>query len=183
MPAPAPVQFVLPVDTLQAVAQSSGLQWVGSNPDKVAAVQAAIAAEPGAYRLIFRAASSAAGGRPRGANALIGVSRCRWATSAPNPSCAAARNPTSTSTNVRAGSRCKAGTSSIGIAGTAAARTAHVGGAGVAGGSRSASEHGPNITNTRCDRSRGASRSTGRLIRTSPNAHAALPADRGNRNT
>jgi len=44
--APAPVQFVLPVDTLQAVAQSSGLQWVGSNPDKVAAVQAAIAAEP-----------------------------------------------------------------------------------------------------------------------------------------
>lgn len=46
MPAPAPVQFVLPVDTLQAVAQSSGLQWVGSDPDKVAAVQAAIAAEP-----------------------------------------------------------------------------------------------------------------------------------------
>jgi ribonuclease E len=44
--APAPVQFVLPVDTLHAVAQSSGLQWVGSNPDKVAAVQAAIAAEP-----------------------------------------------------------------------------------------------------------------------------------------
>jgi len=40
------VQFVLPVDTLHAVAQSSGLQWVGSNPDKVAAVQAAIAAEP-----------------------------------------------------------------------------------------------------------------------------------------
>jgi ribonuclease E len=38
--------FELPVDDLQAVAQSSGLQWVGSDRDKIAAVQAAIAAEP-----------------------------------------------------------------------------------------------------------------------------------------
>ncbi|MDP2066151.1 MAG: Rne/Rng family ribonuclease [Burkholderiaceae bacterium] len=38
--------FELPVDDLQAVAQSSGLQWVGSDRDKIAAVQTAIAAEP-----------------------------------------------------------------------------------------------------------------------------------------
>jgi ribonuclease E len=31
---------------MQAVAQSSGLEWVNSNPERVAAVQAAIAAEP-----------------------------------------------------------------------------------------------------------------------------------------
>jgi ribonuclease E len=38
--------FELPVDQLQQVAQGSGLQWVNSNADKIAAVQAAIAAEP-----------------------------------------------------------------------------------------------------------------------------------------
>ena len=38
--------FVLPVDAMQQVAQGSGLQWVMSDADKVAAVQAAIAAEP-----------------------------------------------------------------------------------------------------------------------------------------
>jgi ribonuclease E len=38
--------FTLPVDALQQVAASSGLQWVNSDADKVAAVQAAIAAEP-----------------------------------------------------------------------------------------------------------------------------------------
>jgi len=38
--------FVLPVQEMQQVAQSSGLQWVGSDPAKIAAVQAAIAAEP-----------------------------------------------------------------------------------------------------------------------------------------
>ncbi len=38
--------FALPVDALQQVAASSGLQWVNSDADKVAAVQAAIAAEP-----------------------------------------------------------------------------------------------------------------------------------------
>ncbi|MFN4118550.1 Rne/Rng family ribonuclease [Acidovorax sp.] len=38
--------FVLPVDALQQVAASSGLQWVNSDAEKIAAVQAAIAAEP-----------------------------------------------------------------------------------------------------------------------------------------
>jgi ribonuclease E len=38
--------FTLPMETLAQVAESSGLQWVNSNSAKVAAVQAAIAAEP-----------------------------------------------------------------------------------------------------------------------------------------
>lgn len=38
--------FSLPVDQLASVAQASGLQWVNSDADKVAAVQAQIAAEP-----------------------------------------------------------------------------------------------------------------------------------------
>ena len=38
--------FTLPVDELQQVAVSSGLQWVNSDADKIAAAQAAIAAEP-----------------------------------------------------------------------------------------------------------------------------------------
>ena len=38
--------FVLPMDDLNQVAQSSGLQWVNSDSAKIAAVQAAIAAEP-----------------------------------------------------------------------------------------------------------------------------------------
>ena len=38
--------FELPVDTLAQLADGAGLQWVNSDPDKVAAVQAAIAAEP-----------------------------------------------------------------------------------------------------------------------------------------
>ena len=38
--------FKLPMTALEEVAQSSGLQWVNSDADKVAAVQAAIAAEP-----------------------------------------------------------------------------------------------------------------------------------------
>jgi ribonuclease E len=37
---------VLPTDVLSEVAKGSGLQWVNSDGDKVAAVQAAIAAEP-----------------------------------------------------------------------------------------------------------------------------------------
>jgi ribonuclease E len=47
-PAPAPVveAFVLPVADLQAVAEGAGLQWVNSDADKIAAAQAAIAAEP-----------------------------------------------------------------------------------------------------------------------------------------
>ena len=38
--------YVLPIVQMQEIAQSCGLQWVNSDADKVAAVQAAIAAEP-----------------------------------------------------------------------------------------------------------------------------------------
>jgi ribonuclease E len=38
--------YTLPMDSLHQVATASGLQWVNSDSDKVAAVQAAIAAEP-----------------------------------------------------------------------------------------------------------------------------------------
>ena len=38
--------FALPVQSLIEVANSSGLQWVNSDPAKIAVVQAAIAAEP-----------------------------------------------------------------------------------------------------------------------------------------
>jgi ribonuclease E len=38
--------FALPVQSLIEVASSSGLQWVNSDPAKIAVVQAAIAAEP-----------------------------------------------------------------------------------------------------------------------------------------
>ncbi len=53
--APAPVapagmprvqSYTLPMDSLHQVATASGLQWVNSDSDKIAAVQAAIAAEP-----------------------------------------------------------------------------------------------------------------------------------------
>ena len=49
--APTPVAlpvaaFVLPLDSLQAVAESAGLQWVNSDVEKIRAVQAAMAAEP-----------------------------------------------------------------------------------------------------------------------------------------
>ena len=44
MPKVQPYQ--LPVSALQQLAEASGLQWVNSDADKVAAVQAAIAAEP-----------------------------------------------------------------------------------------------------------------------------------------
>ena len=48
-PAPMPVRvepFVLPLADLHALAEQAGLQWVGSDAEKVAAAQAAIAAEP-----------------------------------------------------------------------------------------------------------------------------------------
>jgi ribonuclease E len=38
--------YELPISSLQGVAQSSGLEWVNSNPERIAQVQAAIAAEP-----------------------------------------------------------------------------------------------------------------------------------------
>ncbi len=43
---PKVAQYDLPTDALRAVAEQSGLLWVNSDADKVAAVQAAIAAEP-----------------------------------------------------------------------------------------------------------------------------------------
>jgi len=46
-PAPAAVEpFVLPTSDLQAVAEAAGLQWVGSDADKIRAVQEAMALEP-----------------------------------------------------------------------------------------------------------------------------------------
>ncbi|WP_422012354.1 Rne/Rng family ribonuclease [Roseateles sp.] len=46
--APAPVveAFKLPMDELNGIAAAAGLSWVNSDADKIAAVQAAIAAEP-----------------------------------------------------------------------------------------------------------------------------------------
>ena len=38
--------FVLPMDSLQAVAESAGLQWVNSDVDKIRAVQAAMDSQP-----------------------------------------------------------------------------------------------------------------------------------------
>ncbi|MBA4177746.1 MAG: ribonuclease E/G [Leptothrix sp. (in: Bacteria)] len=46
-PAPATIQaFELPLSDLQALAAQAGLEWVGSDADKVSAAQAAIAAAP-----------------------------------------------------------------------------------------------------------------------------------------
>jgi len=46
-----PAPFVLAVDALEQVARDAGLEWVQSDADKVAHVQAAIAAEPVPVRL------------------------------------------------------------------------------------------------------------------------------------
>ena len=43
--------YTLQIDNLHQVAQGSGLVWVNSDADKVAAVQAAIAAEPKPVRV------------------------------------------------------------------------------------------------------------------------------------
>ncbi len=43
--------YTLPMEGLQQLAQSSGLVWVNSDASKVAAVQAAIAAEPQPVRV------------------------------------------------------------------------------------------------------------------------------------
>ncbi len=43
--------FVLPLSELAEVAQSTGLSWVNSDAEKIAAVQAAIAAEPKEIRV------------------------------------------------------------------------------------------------------------------------------------
>ena len=46
MTAPVVEAFVLPTDSLQAVAEAAGLQWVNSDAEKIRAVQAAMAAPP-----------------------------------------------------------------------------------------------------------------------------------------
>jgi ribonuclease E len=43
---PTVQDYTLPTEQLVALAQASGLQWIHSNPERVAAVQATIAAEP-----------------------------------------------------------------------------------------------------------------------------------------
>ncbi|NJS35885.1 MAG: hypothetical protein HC765_04685 [Brachymonas sp.] len=43
--------FVLPVGDMDAVASGAGLQWVNSNPERIAAVKAQIAAEPKPVRI------------------------------------------------------------------------------------------------------------------------------------
>ena len=43
--------YALPLDSLQAVAEAAGLQWVNSDTDKIRAVQAAMAAEPAPARV------------------------------------------------------------------------------------------------------------------------------------
>ncbi len=45
-PMVAPAPFVLPMDDLHRIAEASGLQWVNSDREKIAAAQAAMAAEP-----------------------------------------------------------------------------------------------------------------------------------------
>ncbi|HXD41122.1 MAG TPA: Rne/Rng family ribonuclease [Ramlibacter sp.] len=50
-PLPKVQPFELPVDELAHVAEGSGLQWVNSDAEKIAAVQAAIAAEPKPVRV------------------------------------------------------------------------------------------------------------------------------------
>ena len=43
---PRVTAFELPIGELNQIAQGSGLQWINSDADKIAAAQAAIAAEP-----------------------------------------------------------------------------------------------------------------------------------------
>lgn len=43
---PRIASYTLPLEQLNTIAAQAGLQWVNSDTDKVAAVQAAIAAEP-----------------------------------------------------------------------------------------------------------------------------------------
>jgi ribonuclease E len=43
---PRVASFTLSIPELEAIAKNSGLEWVNSNAERIAAVQAAIAAEP-----------------------------------------------------------------------------------------------------------------------------------------
>jgi len=51
VPAAAIEPFVLPLGTLEAVAEAAGLQWVNSDADKIRAVQEAMANEPPPIRV------------------------------------------------------------------------------------------------------------------------------------
>ncbi|MDQ2926591.1 MAG: hypothetical protein M3R22_00270, partial [Pseudomonadota bacterium] len=46
VPAATPRDYVLPIDSLEAVAEGAGLQWVNSDADKIRAAQAAMASAP-----------------------------------------------------------------------------------------------------------------------------------------
>lgn len=48
---PKVTSFELPKASLEQVAEQSGLQWVNSDPERIAQVQAAIAAEPKAIHV------------------------------------------------------------------------------------------------------------------------------------
>ena len=56
-PTPAPLAapeasaFELPIDSLEAIAKSAGLQWVNSDVDKIRAVQAALDSQPAPARV------------------------------------------------------------------------------------------------------------------------------------
>jgi ribonuclease E len=51
VPAAAIEPFVLPLGTLEAVAEAAGLQWINSDADKIRAVQEAMANEPPPIRV------------------------------------------------------------------------------------------------------------------------------------
>jgi ribonuclease E len=48
---PLITSYALPMEQMQQVASGSGLEWVNSNPERIAQVQAAIAAEPQAVHV------------------------------------------------------------------------------------------------------------------------------------
>ena len=50
-----PDDYEMPLASLQSVAESAGLQWVGSDPQKIEAAQAALAAEPAPARVVREA--------------------------------------------------------------------------------------------------------------------------------
>jgi ribonuclease E len=49
--ATAPASFVLPVDELQSIAQTAGLEWVGSDADKIRVAEEAMSNEPAPQRV------------------------------------------------------------------------------------------------------------------------------------
>jgi len=51
-PMPRAAAFVLPTDELRSVAEGAGLEWVGSDAQKIRAVQEAMASEPAPVRVL-----------------------------------------------------------------------------------------------------------------------------------